>query len=97
SSVNCPADVLQPSTTICRFAGGECDVAESCTGSSANCPADQKQPGGTPCTADSNPCSLDQCDGSNDPCQHPAGNVGALCRASAGECDVAENCDGTST
>ncbi|HYS05128.1 MAG TPA: hypothetical protein VEW47_08035, partial [Candidatus Dormibacteraeota bacterium] len=30
-------------------------------------------------------------------CQHPAGNSGAVCRASGGECDPAESCNGTST
>ncbi|HVO26416.1 MAG TPA: hypothetical protein VMW56_22615, partial [Candidatus Margulisiibacteriota bacterium] len=52
---------------------------------------------GTACTADTNPCTLDQCDGSSNSCQHPAGNAGAVCRAVAGSCDVAEACTGTST
>src|SRR6185295_4236280 len=59
--------------------------------------ADAKEPSGTACTDDGNPCSTDQCDGTNDACQHPAGNAGAECRASAGICDVAEFCDGVST
>lgn len=29
-----------PSSTVCRVSAGECDVAETCTGSSASCPAD---------------------------------------------------------
>src|SRR5207249_1210014 len=29
-------------------------------------------------------------------CTHPAGNAGTVCRASAGVCDVAETCDGSS-
>ena len=72
-------------------------LAENCTGSSAACPADAKKPNGTACTADANPCTLDQCDGSNVTCQHPAGNAGAVCRAAAGGCDAAETCNGTST
>src|SRR5207244_11371752 len=75
----------------------ECDPAETCTGSSTACPADAKTPSGTACTADSNPCTLDQCDGSSGACQHPAGNAGAVCRASAGVCDRAESCTGAST
>jgi hypothetical protein len=64
---------------------------------STTCPADAKVPNGTACTADSNPCTLDQCDGSSVDCQHPAGNAGATCRGAAGVCDVAETCTGTST
>src|SRR5207253_2303549 len=41
--------------------------------------------------------TADQCDGTSAACQHPAGNAGAECRASAGVCDVAETCTGTST
>src|SRR3989442_2929419 len=52
---------------------------------------------GTACTADGNPCTPDHCNGTNVTCQHPAGNAGAVCRAVAGECDLAESCTGTST
>src|SRR5207244_11119297 len=52
---------------------------------------------GTACTDDGNPCTLDRCDGSNAACQHPAGNAGAICRASAGVGDPDETCTGTST
>src|SRR5207253_8376549 len=81
----------------CRASAGECDPAENCTGSSASCPADAKSPAGTSCGSDGNPCTVDQCDGSSDVCQHPAGNAGALCRPAAGPCDVDETCTGTST
>src|SRR5205823_51580 len=38
-----------------------------------------------------------QCDGTSVACQHPAGNVGALCRAGSGDaCDPDEVCTGTS-
>src|SRR5439155_1088981 len=86
------------SGTTCRAAaGGGCDVAETCTGSSAACPADAKKASGTACTDDGNPCTTDACDGSNDACQHPAGNAGAVCRAAAGACDAVETCTGTSS
>src|SRR5439155_21118001 len=49
------------------------------------------------CADDGNPCTLDQCDGSSDTCQHPAGHAGTVCRAAAGACDAAETCTGTST
>src|SRR5438093_2319598 len=83
--------------TVCRAAAGVCDLAESCSGSAASCPTDGKKGAGTACTADSNPCTLDQCDGTNVACQHPAGHAGTVCRAAAGVCDVADTCDGSST
>jgi hypothetical protein len=93
----CPADAFAATSVVCRSSAGVCDVAESCPGGGPNCPSDAKQPATTPCTSDGNPCSLDECDGSNPTCQHPAGNAGALCRSSAGVCDVAETCTGAST
>src|SRR5207249_7360768 len=85
------------SSTVCRAAADECDLAESCTGTGPSCPADAKKASGTACTSDGNPCTLDQCDGTSVACQHPAGNAGTVCRASAGVCDVAETCTGTSS
>src|SRR5207249_1103916 len=86
------------STNTCRAAAGECDLPETCTGSSATCPADgPRKASGTACTDDGNACTLDQCNGTSVDCQHPAGNAGAVCRAAAAECDVAETCTGTST
>src|SRR3989454_8526609 len=76
----------------------ECDAAEFCTGSDAACPTDGKQAAGTLCTDDGNPCSLDECDGLNDACQHPAGNADALCYAGSGDdCDPTQYCTGSST
>src|SRR5207245_4524241 len=88
-----------PSTTVCRAAANECDLADSCTGSSATCPADAVKAAGTVCTDDGNACTTDVCNGTAGApaCTHPAGNAGTVCRAAAGECDVAETCDGTST
>src|SRR5207245_109135 len=51
---------------------------------------------GTPCTADGNPCTLDQCNGSSNACQHLAGNAGAACAADGDPCTT-DTCDGTST
>src|SRR5438067_2214269 len=97
-SVCCGANCkFLTSSTTCRGAAGECDVAEVCSGTSATCPPDVKKASGTACTADSNPCTLDQCDGTSVTCQHPAGNAGAVCRPTAGVCDVAETCTGAST
>src|SRR2546422_875767 len=98
SSATCPSDVVRSSAFVCRAAAGECEQVETCPGIGGQAgPADQKKASGTGCTADPNPCTLDECDGTHDTCQHPAGNAGAECRPTAGACDVAESCDGTST
>jgi len=60
-TANTCVDGFLPSTTICRAAADECDVAESCTGDSTLCPADGFQPDGTECTADDNRCTSDAC------------------------------------
>src|SRR5439155_353099 len=96
SSPVCPPDTFQPITVTCRASAGECDQAETCTGTGPSCPSDAKTASGTACTSDGNPCTLDQCDGSSGTCQHPAGNAGAVCRASADSCDSPELCTGSS-
>src|SRR5205814_161268 len=92
ASTTCPSDTFVASGTVCRAAAGECDLQEACTGSSVSCPTDARKTSGTACTDDGNPCTTETCDGSNVACQHPAGNAGTVCRASAGACDVAETC-----
>ncbi len=88
---------FRPTGEICRPLAGICDMAETCSGASATCPAvDAKKPSGSTCPADALVCTLDQCDGSHDACQHPPGNAGTVCRSSAGECDPADVCDGVS-
>src|SRR5439155_9464817 len=76
---------------------GVCDPAETCTGSSATCPPDALSPAGTSCPDDGNPCTLDQCDGTNVTCQHPAGNAGTVCHTAGNDCDLTHTCTGTST
>ena len=44
---------------------------------------------------DSNPCTVDTC--SAGACSNAAGNIGTVCRASAGICDMAETCNGADT
>ena len=70
----------------------DCDNPDTCNGAGA-CQANNEV-NGTACTTDGNPCTLDQC--SAGVCAHPAGNAGAVCRASAGECDPQETCSGAS-
>src|SRR6266545_10804 len=84
-------------TTLCRASQGDCDPAENCDGAGA-CPVDRKASMGAGCPSDNNPCTLDQCDGMSNTCQHPAGNAGTPCRpANANDlCAVADTCNGTS-
>src|SRR5262249_19682934 len=95
----CPAPATAPSTVMCRASAGECDPAEFCPGVPGEpCPPDAKAPALTACADDGNPCSLDECDGTHDACQHPAGNTGTVCYAGSGDvCDPAQYCTGLST
>lgn len=77
--------------SVCRAAVSDCDLAETCTGSTV-CPADQSKANGTPCTDDGNACTTDSCQAGV--CLHPVGNPGALCRAARDTCDLPEVCDG---
>jgi len=79
--------------TVCRAGSGACDPAEICDGSSGLCPAPAFLAGGASCTSDDNLCTDDVCDGSG-ACSHPPARAGETCRASGGDCDVAEVCDG---
>src|SRR5207247_10870148 len=99
ASTACPPPLTARRTAVGRPAAGVWDVEEFCPGvAGAPCPPDAKAPAATACADDGNPCSLDQCDGSDDACQHPAGNTGAVCYAgSADVCDPAQYCTGAST
>ncbi len=48
--------LFNSSQVICRYAAGECDLAETCTGSSAGCSLNVFKSAGTP-------CSIGKCDG----------------------------------
>jgi hypothetical protein len=84
---------------VCRAATGQCDVEEKCDGTSGACPADEFAPSSTTCTGTSNggPCdATDHCSGTADACLDEYEPNTTLCRADAGECDVAEYCTGSS-
>lgn len=50
SSLECPADALQPSSFVCRDApAGSCDAVEKCDGVNPACPVDAKLPAGAQC------------------------------------------------
>jgi hypothetical protein len=86
-SGNCPNDVFLPAGAICRSAGDNCDVAESCTGSSPACPDDQFEPDGTICDDRlfctlTDQCQGGQCVGSDNPCTPPL-----LCDEASDQCE----------
>src|SRR5437867_1826287 len=77
--------------------GEQCDLGTGINGNGSCCKMNCSfANAGAACTDDGNPCTLDQCSGTSSTCQHPAGNAGAVCRAAAGECDLAETCTGSS-
>jgi len=75
-------------------AGEQCDDGNTAGGDccSATC---QYEPGFAPCITDDNVCTVDVCNATG-VCLHVAGNAGTTCRASAGVCDTAEVCTGSS-
>src|SRR5206468_840014 len=98
---NTCVDVFQAATHVCRDSAGQCDVAESCTGTSGTCPADGFEPTTTHCTGGSQggACdndAADHCSGTSNACVDVYQAATVTCRDSAGQCDVAERCTGTS-
>src|SRR5207249_1608532 len=94
-------DVFRSSATVCRASAGQCDVPESCTGALGACPADGFASSATSCTGASQgeACdddAADHCTGSANTCVDVFRSGATVCRASAGQCDVAETCTGTS-
>ena len=81
--------------TCATHGGDPCVGGTECNDLCNEAADDCADPGGTACTDDTNPCTTDTCDGAGT-CAHPAGNAGAPCRPLAGDCDVAESCDGVS-
>ena len=83
-----------PSTVECRADAGDCDIAENCDGNGA-CPADAFEMAGTACgdASDTTCTDPDTCD-SMGVCLGNHAPTTVECRADAGECDIADNCDG---
>src|SRR5205814_10449224 len=92
---------FRPYTTPFRSSAGQCDVAETCPGTSGACPVDGFASSSTHCTgaSQSGACddnAADHCTGSGNSCVDVFQAAGYTCRDSAGQCDVAETCTGTS-
>ncbi|HVM98046.1 MAG TPA: thrombospondin type 3 repeat-containing protein, partial [Candidatus Acidoferrales bacterium] len=82
--------------TVCRLAGGECDLPESCNGTNIDCPADAKSH--ALCRASAGVCDVaENCDGVNNNCPGDAfKGTSEVCRTAVNTCDLAENCTGSS-
>src|SRR3989442_447416 len=98
---NACVDVYQAATVTCRASAGQCDVAETCTGTSGTCPADAFQAAKTRCmgSSQSGVCDddpADHCTGTSNACVDVYQAATVTCRASASQCDVVEMCTGTS-
>src|SRR5439155_18344256 len=93
---DCPADAK--STDVCRPAAGDCDVAESCDGTSDDCPPDSVAGAFLECRPSAGACdAAENCTGTAVDCPVDTFQPSTVeCRSSAGACDTAESCTGSS-
>src|SRR5581483_194144 len=97
---NACVDAFRSTMTVCRASTGQCDVAETCTGSGGACPVDAFASSSTFCTGSSqhgwcDDDAADHCAGTVNRCVDAFRSSGTVCRPSRGDCDVAENCTGS--
>src|SRR5207249_9833083 len=95
-------DGFQPSTFTCRASAGQCDVAETCTGTSGACPADGFASSATLCTGTSQggACdddAADHCSGTSNTCVDVFQASTDRKSVAEGQCDVAETRTRTSS
>src|SRR5207253_45981 len=98
---NACVDVFRAASYTCRASAGQCDVMETCTGTSGACPANGFASASTSCTGASQggACdndAADHCTGTSNACVDAYQAATVTCRPSAGQCDVAEMCTGAS-
>ncbi len=85
----------QPAGTPCRAASGDCDVAESCTGTSTECPADAVQPSEHECRAAAGACDVaEKCDGIAKDCPANAFQPNGTPCDDQNACTDGDTCDG---
>ncbi len=95
----CPADSFEPSATNCvgTSQNNPCDTdgSDHCTGTNNNC-VDVYKPPSTACgdPTDSICDNPDTCNGITGLCNSNFESPATTCRTDAGQCDVAEKCDG---
>lgn len=91
---------LLSSGTECRGSAGECDLPETCNGTSAACPANRFKASSVTCrAAASTQCDVaEKCTGTSAECPADATKpASTVCRAAVGPCDVVETCGGAAT
>lgn len=92
--------MFSPSGTVCRGAAGECDVAETCSGSSSACPGNAFKSSSTSCgAAPTSPgCDLQaKCTGKAAACPAKGFKTsGTVCQAASGGCQNSAVCTGKS-
>ena len=96
----CKVSLCDPTTGKCVVAnapdGTPCEDGNPCT-LVDTCKSGQCQAGPVKtCGPSGNPCAVLVCDKTTGVCEPQPGNRGAVCRPSAGPCDVAETCTGES-
>jgi hypothetical protein len=100
SSASCCTSSCLPRANgeLCRPAAGDCDVAETCDGSSPTCPADDFASSSTVCRFAAGTCDVAElCTGASTVCPPDSFEPSSTtCRSATGECDVAEQCNGSS-
>lgn len=72
---------LRPSGTTCRDKAGDCDVAETCSGTAAECPADALLSNATVCRPASGLVPEQKCTGSSAVCPGYGSNVNCSAQA----------------
>lgn len=66
-----------PSGQVCRPAvNDQCDIAETCTGSSGDCPEDKTKPDGTSCGDNGLACASGFCTSRDEQCKTLGGSMG---------------------
>ena len=91
-------DAFRAATFTCRPAGGQCDVAEMCTGASGTCPADIVVPAGIVCgSLTVEQCDVvDVCNGTDKSCPDLKAPPGTPCNDND-VCTYGDTCDGRGT
>jgi hypothetical protein len=100
TAARCPSDTRKPTGTACDD-GDRCTAPDRCNSLTGQCESSPAALGGTcecrtaaDCVSPSRTCANAVC--SSGQCTYTPLPAGRSCRASAGACDSAEVCDGTS-
>src|SRR5439155_739932 len=97
---NSCVDVFQTASYTCRASAGQCDVAETCSGTSAACPANGFASVSTGCVGASQggACDndgADHCTGTSNACVDVFQAVGTTCTDDGDSC-TSDTCSGSS-